>query len=146
MSRPMSLLVSLTAAGYDRIDLTRNAVGHFLAAGTLHDAPVSILVDTGAFGTLVDLGYATAHGLPRTPMGRNPEGASPEIYTLDTAALCLGDVALRPPAIRALDLSFINDALIRRGVAPVEAILGPDTLAAHDAVLDYPSSSLFLRP
>jgi hypothetical protein len=44
-----------------------------------------------------------------------------------------------------MDLSHVNQALALKGSTPVDAILGVDVLEAHSAVIDYGSSSLYLK-
>jgi hypothetical protein len=52
---------------------------------------------------------------------------------------------VHPKALYAMDLKHCNAALAQKGALPVQAILGVDTYEAHLAVIDYASSSLFLR-
>jgi hypothetical protein len=44
-----------------------------------------------------------------------------------------------------MDLNHVNAALAQKGTSPVDAILGVDVFDAQAAVIDYGSSSLFLR-
>lgn len=44
-----------------------------------------------------------------------------------------------------MDLSHVNAALAMKGATPVEAVLGVDVFAGQKAVIDYGSSSLFLK-
>ena len=65
----MSLPAFLQIAGYRRIPLSRNGVGHFEAAGTLAGRSVRVLIDTGAASTVVSLALARELGLVLTPLG-----------------------------------------------------------------------------
>jgi hypothetical protein len=51
----------------------------------------------------------------------------------------------RCPALIAMDLTHVNQSLALKGEAPVDVILGADILEAHAAVIDYGTSSLFLK-
>jgi hypothetical protein len=115
----MSLPAFLEADGYRRVSLKRNAVGHFEAAGTLAGHSVRVLVDTGAASTVVSLSLAQQMGWKLTPLGRN--------------------------ALVAMDLSHVNAALALKGTTPVDVILGVDVFDRQSAVIDYGSSSLFLK-
>jgi predicted aspartyl protease len=66
----MSLPDFLEAAGYRRIPLSRNGVGHFEASGTLVGRAVRVLIDTGTASTVVSLSLAQELGLNPISLGR----------------------------------------------------------------------------
>ena len=87
-------------------------------------------------------------GLELVPLGQTgggAGGANLEVFEVRGAELRLGEVVPRPQILVAMDLSHADAALAQQGVAPVEAILGVDVYEAQAAVIDYGSSSLFLR-
>jgi hypothetical protein len=45
----------------------------------------------------------------------------------------------------AMDLTHVNQAAALRGSGPIDAVLGGDVLEEHSAVIDYGSSSLYLK-
>jgi len=144
----MSIVSFLEGLGYRRIPLRRNAVGHFEAAGTLAGRAVRVLIDTGAASTVVSLALAREMGLSIAPVGRQGGGAGGvnlEIYEVVGAELLLDEAHPRPRGLYAMDLGHVNAALALKGTTPVEAILGADVFDAQAAVIDYDSSSLFLR-
>ena len=61
------------------------------------------------------------------------------------AELRLGEIVPRAEVLVAMDLSHADAALAQQGAGPIEAILGVDVYEAQAAVIDYGSSSLFLR-
>jgi clan AA aspartic protease (TIGR02281 family) len=144
----MTLTKFLRDAGYEQVTLSRSGVGHFHAAGSLNGRPVAVLIDTGAASTVVSLALAqqlgiTLHKLDVT--GGGAGGANLAIYALANATLSLGEVEPRPRALLAMDLTHVNQSLALKGEAPVDVILGADVFEAGAAVIDYSSSSLFLR-
>ncbi len=133
----MTLPMFLEAAGYRRIALSRNGVGHFEASGTLAGCAVRVLIDKGA-----------ELGLKLTAMGRVGGGAGAaqlEVFELHDAELKIGDVRPRTRALYAMDMTHVNAALALKGTTPVDAILGVDVCENQAAVIDYGSSSLFLK-
>jgi hypothetical protein len=44
-----------------------------------------------------------------------------------------------------MDLTHVNQSLALKGEAPIDVILGADVLQGHAAIIDYGSSSLFLK-
>jgi len=144
----MELDAYLGKENYQRVALSRSSLGHFHTPGSLNGHPVVVLIDTGAASTVVDLGSAnnlglTANKLPVT--GGGAGGASLEIYDLHDARLTLGEVKPRPRALLAMDLAHVNQALALRGEGRVDVVLGADVLVSQEAIIDYGSSSLFLK-
>ena len=143
----MALSTFLREAGYQQVALTQSAVGHFHTGGTLNGRPVDVLLDTGAASTLVSLAVAREHGITLNKLdltGGGAGGANLEIHALVGAKLSLGEVQPRP--LLAMDLTHVNQSLALKGEAPVDVILGADVFEAQAAVIDYGSSSLFLKP
>jgi len=144
----MTLAAFLTQAGFRRFPLSRSGVGHFHTTGSLSGHAVAVLVDTGAASTVVSL--ARARGLDLTLQkldrkGGGAGGAQLDIFQVADGTLSLGDLQPRCRALLAMDLAHVNQALALKGESPVDVILGADVLEAHAAVIDYGSSSLFLK-
>jgi hypothetical protein len=144
----MSLPAFLESEGYRRVPLTRNGVGHFETGGTLAGRPVRVLIDTGAGSTVVSLSLAGELSLELTAEGKTGGGAGGtqlEIFKLAHVTLTLDQAVPRPKVLYAMDFSHVNAALALKGAAPVEVILGVDVFERQAAVIDYGSSSLFLK-
>jgi hypothetical protein len=144
----MTLPAFLSQAGFRQVALSRSGVGHFHAAGSLNGHAVAVLVDTGAASTVVSAATAEKLGLTLHKLemkGGGAGGAQLDIFHLAGATLLLGDVQPRCRALLAMDLTHVNQSLALKGEAPVDVILGADVFEAHAAVIDYGSSSLFLK-
>src|SRR5215204_5599330 len=144
----MSLVEFLAQNGYTRILLSRSGIGHFHTDGTLDGRPVSVLVDTGAGSTVFSLDIARELGLAPTKLEMQGGGAGAallDVYGIQEASFRLGDIAPRTAALLALDLTHVNRAAALRDSGPIDAVLGADVLEAHSAVIDYGSSSLYLK-
>jgi predicted aspartyl protease len=144
----VTLSAYLTKRGYQRVPLSRSLVGHFQAVGSLDGAPVAVLIDTGAASTVVDLAFARDAGISCNRVetkGGGAGGANLDIFHLPDATLMLGDIKPRVTALYAMDLSHVNQALRDKGEEKVDVILGADVLESQAAVIDYASSSLFLK-
>jgi hypothetical protein len=105
-------------------------------------------MDTGAASTVVSLARARELGLTLKKLemkGGGAGGAQLELFQLTDATLSLGDVQPRYRALLAMDLTHVNQSLALKGESPVDVILGADVFEAHAAVIDYGSSSLFLK-
>ena len=68
-----------------------------------------------------------------------------EVHQIHEARFRIGDITPKVRGLLTMDLSHVNQALALKGSSPVDAILGVDVLESHQAVIDYGSSSLYLK-
>ena len=144
----VSLSQFLECEGYRQVPLTRNGAGHFVTGGSLAGRPILVLIDTGANATIVSLPLARDLGLSLISEGHTGGGAGGtklETFKLEAASLTLDHVVPHPKALYAMDLNHVNAALALKGAPPVDVILGVDVFERQAAVIDYGSSSLFLK-
>ena len=144
----MSLVEFLARDGYTRVHLSKSGIGHFHTDGALDGRAVSVLVDTGAGSTVFSLDIAREMGLGLTKLemqGGGAGGAQLDVYRIREADFRLGEIRPKVGALLALDLTHVNQAAALRGSGPIDAVLGADVLEAHSAVIDYGSSSLYLK-
>ena len=144
----MTLSAFLLDLGYRQIALSRSGLGHFHTAGSLNGHPVAVLIDTGAASTVVSLGLARERRLTLTKLEMKGGGAGSaqlDIFHLTGVTFSLGEVQPRCRALFAMDLTHVNQSLALKGEAPVDVVLGADVFEAQAAVIDYGSSSLFLK-
>jgi hypothetical protein len=123
-------------------------VGHFHAPATVAGHPVSALLDTGGSGTVLSLAVARDLNLTLAATderGGGAGGAQMELFIVLDAEVRLDSAPLTLSTLIAMDLSHANQALAEGGEAPIELIIGVDVFTAHQAVIDYGSSSLFLK-
>ncbi len=137
----------LASRGYFRVALTRSAVGHFHASGTLNGRPVEVLVDSGASATVVAMPVVAALGLRSERFGQDAGGAGGalEQFVVKGAVLQLGSFTPRLADVAGMDFAHVNASLQAHGATPVDVILGADAFDAHAAVIDYATRSLFLK-
>ena len=94
---------------------------------------------------MVDVHSTRNFGLTANKLTMTGGGANLEIYDLPDAVLLLGGIKPRPRALLAMDLAHVNQALALRGEGKVDVVLGADLLEIQQAIIDYGSSSLFLK-
>ena len=144
----MTLTEFLEQNGYTRVPLSRSGIGHFHTDGTLNGRPISVLVDTGAGSTVFSLDIARELGLRLTKLEMRGGGAGAaqlDVYGIREARFRLGKIMPKVGTLLAMDLTHVNQAASLRRSGPIDAVLGGDVLEAHSAVIDYGSSSLYLK-
>ena len=97
---------------------------------------------------MADLHSAHNRGLTAnklTMTGGGAGSANLKIYDLPDAVLLLGGIKPRLRVLLAMDLAHVNEALSLRGESRVDVVLGADVLEFQQAIIDYGSSSLFLK-
>jgi hypothetical protein len=75
MDHTTALAELLARYGFYQHALVRNQVGHLQLIGSLQDSPISILLDTGAASTVVDLSYCRTEHIATRDTGRLGGGA-----------------------------------------------------------------------
>lgn len=133
----------LSLHGFRRFRMSRTPVGHLQLLGHVDGRPIDIVLDTGASKTFVELTYCRSEGISVTDTGLPGQGGN--VYTLGDVPLTLEGLPIRTDGIFALDMSSTNERLLKRGVAPIRAVIGQDVLRYHQAVIDYATLALFLK-
>jgi hypothetical protein len=119
---------------------------HILVDGTVKDTKSRFLVDTGAHGCVLHLGFAQKAGLDIGPMDQKIFGIGGEA----PAALAvvpvmkLGDAVIENRQVLCADLFKDGQAL--EGQGEYDALFGADFLRELDTVISYKENRMFLRP
>lgn len=144
----MALVEFLNKNGYVQIPLLRSGMGHFHIVGDLNGHRIEMIVDTGAANTFFSFDLAKEMNLSMTKSAETGGGAGEgelEIHHIHNVRFRLGDFTPNIDEFYALDMSHANQALVQRGASPVGGVLGVDVFEEHEAVIDYKSSSLYLK-
>lgn len=91
-----NLSLSTDADGVRELTLQRNRFGHYVASGTINDAPVVFLLDTGASDISVPGKLARELGLKRgAPMVYQTANGNVQVYATRLDKVNLGGLELR---------------------------------------------------
>lgn len=120
---------------------------HLRVAGEANDKPCHFLVDTGAFVTALDRGFAEAAKISTRPtrvtahgFGRGASGVGLATF----GSLWIGNYQIKQPSASVLELD--SRMLARGTMSEVAGLLGVDYLAMNSAIIDFVSGTLYLRP
>ena len=134
--------------GYVAVPLKRNAVGHFELKAKINRVVGRFTLDTGATATVVDIGKKTKFKLSNP--GREVETgglgtAKSQSRAFHQNRVKIGGWVRKSLPVFTTDLSHVNQLLTEQGVQTQDGIIGADILRQARAIIDYSSSTLFLK-
>ena len=115
---------------------------------TVEGIKCRFLIDTGASKSVIDKGFY------ETKLGRKPKviklettglhSTVMESYSGKLKSLEIGTCQKTNYEIAAIDLSHVNTTYRKMKIKKINDILGSDIFKAHNAVIDYSQSKLFI--
>jgi predicted aspartyl protease len=122
--------------------------GHIVTKASINGYLGRFIVDTGASASCVNQAMYKEFQLETEFMNRQIGTASgslrPRISHKNT--LELGAWSDQDVTFLSMDMSFINTALKTEGMRSIQGLLGADFLIASEAIIDYKSSKIYLKP
>ncbi len=136
----------LQKQGYTAIDLAV-AGGHLHVAAVVNGTPCRLVVDTGAFLTVLDEGFARKAHLGGYSTGQYAQGFGTKARPIRVSQFPefkVGDFMIRNASvtITSLDSGLLEGGKEKAAVG----LLGAEYLGLHGAVFDFSSGTLYLRP
>lgn len=143
----MTLKKHLKKQGYHSVKLKKTKTNHFELKAEINGKKGRFIIDTGASNSCVGLDEAQLFDLITEDSDHKATGAgTTEIDTQlsQNNKLCIDGFKLKKVHLVLLDLSHINNALIKQNTKPVNGILGADVLERGKAIIDYNKKRLYL--
>ncbi|CAN5617456.1 hypothetical protein BH18VER2_BH18VER2_00630 [soil metagenome] len=135
----------LTKQGYTPVELSVRA-GHLHVAAVVNGTPCRLVVDTGAFLTMLDAGFARQARLGGYKTGVYAQGFGTKarpILVSQFPEFKVGDFTIKNASVTITDL---DPELLGGKGNPAVGLLGAEYLGMHGAVFDFNSGMLYLRP
>ncbi len=143
----MSLREYLSHKEYHCIKLKKIATNHFQIKATINGVKGKFILDTGASNSCVGFDEIERFNLITQESDHKAAGAGEgEIDTQISKKnkIAIGNFKLKKTTLVLLDLSHINNALVKQNAKPVNGIIGADILEKGKAVIDYDKKKLYL--
>ncbi len=136
----------LTKQGYTPVDLTIKE-GHLHVSAVVNGTPCRLVVDTGAFLTVLDDDFARQAHLGGYNTGSYAQGFGTKARPIQVSQFPefkVGDFTIKNASvtITGLDPGLLGGA----GKDAAVGLLGAEYLGMHGAVFDFNSGTLYLRP
>lgn len=133
--------------GYFRVKLKKTATNHFEIKAKINKVKGHFILDTGASNSCVGFDDIETFQLKTQESDHKASGAgSTEIDTLISKKnnLKIGAFKLKKIPLILIDLSHINNALVKQNANPIQGIIGADILHKGKAIIDYNKKYLYL--
>lgn len=141
--RTLTVKELLELRNYQSFDY-RLSGNHILVDGKVSDTKATFLIDTGAHGCVMHVGFAKKAELEIGPMDQTIVGiggTAPAAIT-KVPSMKIGDAVIMNREVLSADL--FKDAIAGQG--EYDALFGADFLRELDAVISYKENRMFLRP
>ncbi|MDQ6625819.1 MAG: aspartyl protease family protein [Verrucomicrobiota bacterium] len=134
--------------GFTKVPMSLSAGYNLYVDSRLNGQRTKLLVDSGAFSTLLNQRFVRRMKLPLrktafTSAGVNLKGRGVQIATINQFAI--GSLEMNKKEVGVIDLEdLIRDGLLD-ATPPVAGLLGSDILRRHSAIIDFRTKTLYLK-
>ncbi|PYI92751.1 MAG: hypothetical protein DMF03_01715 [Verrucomicrobia bacterium] len=144
-SRPSQLTSVALSEKFTRIPLRRERNGALTVPCSIHRQAGHLLVDTGAFVTVLDEGLLKSFGITLQPTRISAHftgGVARKISAARVNDLVIGDFRVPP---EKLGTAVLPNFALQQGSTHINGILGMDLLFICHGIIDFDSMNLFLK-
>ena len=133
---------------YKKIKFKVTKTNHLLISATINGVKGKFILDTGASNSCVDFENVphfklNAADSPTKAAGAGAIGMLTQLANKNI--IKIGSWSFDDLSLVVFDLSHVNTALVEHKAKPVQGIIGADVLLEGKAIIDYPSSCLYLK-
>ena len=138
----------LDFSGLSSIPIEVTAGDNLYVNGTVNGRRAKLMVDTGAFGTLLHQRFVRRMKIPLretayTSAGVNLKQRGVQMATI--SRMSVGSVQMRKKEVGVIDLEgLIRNSLLDAN-PPVAGLLGAEILQHHNGIIDFRTRTLYLR-
>ncbi|MGZ5563621.1 MAG: aspartyl protease family protein [Chthoniobacterales bacterium] len=116
--------------------------------GNFNGKRAKLMIDTGAFRTLLHRRFVKQMNIPLRPTGIKLAGvnfAPGEVQRATIQRFSLGQVNMRSKEVGVINLEGLLHGSLLEGKPPVAGLLGADILSGHNAIIDFGTRTLYLK-
>ena len=134
--------------GFRRVPMHVSAGYNLYVDSSVNGRAAKLMVDTGAFATLLHSQFVRnmkipLRGTPFTSSGVNLRDRKVQVATV--RRLSIGSFAIEGKEVGVIDLGGLIHAGLLDAKPPVAGLLGSEILRRHHGIIDFGTSSLYLR-
>ncbi|HSH39334.1 MAG TPA: aspartyl protease family protein [Chthoniobacterales bacterium] len=135
-------------AGYSRVPMSVSSGYNLYVDGSVNGKKAKLMVDTGAFATLLHQGFVRRMKIPLRDTPYSSAGVNLKqrgVQMAKISRLSVGSVHIRGKEVGVINL----EGLIRNGLLeaspPVAGLLGSEILQRHNGIIDFGTKTLYLK-
>jgi hypothetical protein len=135
--------------GFVKVPMHVSSGYNLYVDGKFNGTRAKLMVDTGAFGTLMHQGFVRQMKIPlrETPFssaGVNLKQRGVQLATI--SRFSVGSVNMRSKEVGVIDMQGLVRTGLLDATPPVAGLLGSEILRRHGAIIDFGTRTLYLRP
>src|SRR5262249_13857111 len=138
--------LALVAAGekFTRVPIEREETGALTAPCSIGGQPARLLIDTGAFVTILHQGFVKLLGVATEPTRISAQFGRGAKKQISAAEVDVHIGAFKAP-LKKFGVAPLPQFALRQGDTKIAGILGMDTLYICHAIIDLDGMNLFLK-
>ena len=134
--------------GFSRVPMHVSSGYNLYVDGTFNGTRARLLVDTGAFGTLLHHRFVRRMKIPLRRTAFSSAGVN--LKQRDVHVATISRFSVGPVNMRSKQVGVINlEGLVRNGLLdatpPVAGLLGSEILQHHNGIIDFGTRTLYLK-
>lgn len=135
--------------GFTKVPMSLSSGFNLYVDSRMNGRRAKLLVDTGAFSTLLNQRFVRRMNIPLrktafTSAGVNLKGRGVQIATI--SQFSIGPLEMQKKEVGVINLEgLIRDGLLD-ATPPVAGLLGAEILRRHNAIIDFGTKTLYLKP
>jgi predicted aspartyl protease len=134
--------------GFNRMPIRVSEGFNLYVDGAVNGSPARLMIDTGAFATLLHRGFVQRMRIPlhETPFRSaavNLRQRGVELARI--RRLSVGSVDIMGKEVGVVDLQGLIYSDLLKGSPPVAGLLGAEILRSHHAIVDFGTRTLYLK-
>jgi predicted aspartyl protease len=134
--------------GFTRVPMHVSSGYNLYVDGTFNGKRARLMVDTGAFGTLIHQGFVRQMKLPLRETAFSSAGVNLKERGVQLATISrfsVGSLNMRSKEVGVIDLEGLIRTSLLDGTPPVAGLLGSEILQRHNAIIDFGTRTLYLK-
>jgi predicted aspartyl protease len=115
---------------------------------TINDRPARLMVDTGAFATLLHRPFVRQMRIPTRQTPYSSAAVNLKQRGVDVARirkLSVGSIDIVGREVGVIDLEGLIHSGLLKGTPPVVGLLGAEILDSHHGIIDFGTKTLYLH-
>lgn len=134
--------------GFSEVPMHVSSGYNLYVDGRLNGKRAKLMVDTGAYGTLLHQDFVYSMKLPLrdtpfTSSGVNLKQLGVQVATI--SRFSVGSVDMRSTEVGVIDLEGLVRGGLLNGSPPVAGLLGAEILQRHNGIIDFGKRALYLK-